>query len=133
MSGEDVGETKPKLEAGGGEVISIKVKDQASGEVVFKVKNSTKFQKVFEAFCTRKAWDVNHVRFVFDGKRVNGEQTPQDLEMESDDVSAAAAAHPLRPLVQVAAVSPCSVDVALTPWFELPAFACRQSTQCWSK
>ena len=111
MSGEDVGETKPKVEAGGDEVISIKVKDQASGEVVFKVKTTTKFQKIFVAFCNRKAWDVNHVRFVFDGKRVKGDDTPQDLDMESDDVSAAAAAAARRASgvcldpVQVAAVS----------------------------
>ncbi len=33
MLGEDTAETKPKIEGGGDEVLSIKVKDQQGGEV----------------------------------------------------------------------------------------------------
>ncbi len=83
-------ETKPKVE--GGEdaapgVISLKVKDQTGGEVVFRVKATTKFSKIMEAFCQKKSWASNQVRFLFDGQRVNADQTPEDLEMENGDVS----------------------------------------------
>jgi hypothetical protein len=51
------------------------------------VKRSTKFQRVFDVFCQKKAWDPTQVRFVFDGTRVQGLQTPHELEMEDGDVS----------------------------------------------
>lgn len=82
-------ETKPKVEGGDDNVISIKVKDQSGGEVVFKVKKHTKFTKIQEAFCSKKAWDPAQVRFVFDGERLMGDQTPEEVGMESGDVSGA--------------------------------------------
>ena len=82
------GETKPKVEGGASEaVISLKVKDSNGGEVVFKVKRTTKFEKIMQAFCQKKAWDISQVRFVFDGQRVQKTQTPADLDMEDGDVS----------------------------------------------
>jgi small ubiquitin-related modifier len=80
-------ETKPKLEAGSDSVISIKVKDQSGGEIVFKIKPSTKFGRVWDAYCQKKAWDVGQVRFVFDGERLKPEQTPEEIGMEDGDVS----------------------------------------------
>jgi hypothetical protein len=38
------------------------------------------------AFCQRKSYSPNQVRFLFEGSRVNGEQTPNDLEMEEGDI-----------------------------------------------
>jgi hypothetical protein len=126
MAGEASAETKPKVE-GGGETISIKVKDQSGGEVVFRcaaaaaaaafravrcsrppsllptrlpptcidsVKPSTKFDRIFKAFADKKAQDANTVKFLYDGERVMGHQTPEELGMENDDVGAA----PLRRL-----------------------------------
>ncbi|KAG7669309.1 hypothetical protein Ndes2526B_g05613 [Nannochloris sp. 'desiccata'] len=78
-------ETKPKLEGGSDAVISLKVKDQAGGEVVFKIKATTKFGRVLDAYCQKKAWDVAQVRFVFDGERVKPEQTPQEIGLEDGD------------------------------------------------
>jgi len=80
-------ETKPKLEGGSDSVISVKVKDQSGGEVVFKIKPSTKFGRVREAYCQKKAWDVGQVRFVFDGSRIRPEQTPEEIGLEDGDVS----------------------------------------------
>ena len=79
-------ETKPKIEGTDDSVISIKVKDQHGGEVVFKVKKTTKFQKIMDAFCQKKAWDAGAVRFVFDGERILSDQTPDDIGMEDGDV-----------------------------------------------
>ncbi|KFM24032.1 Small ubiquitin-related modifier 1 [Auxenochlorella protothecoides] len=66
-------------------VLSIKVKDQLGGEVVFKVKKSTKFEKILNAFCQKKAVAISEVRFVFDGTRINPSMTPEDMEMEDGD------------------------------------------------
>lgn len=36
-------------------------------------------------FCTRQGIHLASVRFLFDGNRINGRQTPQELEMEDGD------------------------------------------------
>lgn len=88
MSGEGSAETKPKVEAGVDDgSISITVKDQAGGAVVFKVKRTTKFSKIVDAFCHKKGWDPTQVRFVFDGNRLDRDSTPAEAEMEDKDVS----------------------------------------------
>lgn len=58
---------------------------QENGEVHFKVRSSTKFQKVFEAFCQRRGLEVNSVRFLFDGERLRADQSPDDYDMEDGD------------------------------------------------
>lgn len=51
----------------------------------FKVRPSTKFGKVFEAYCQRKALQPNMVRFLIDGERIRADQTPEDLDMDDGD------------------------------------------------
>ena len=59
---------------------------QDNAEVHFKVKKSIKFDKLFTAFCTKRGTDKASTKFLFDGARLNGEQTPADMDMEDDDV-----------------------------------------------
>ena len=47
---------------------------------------TTPLQKLMNAFCNRNGVAMNSVRFLFDGNRVNPNQTPADLEMEDGDV-----------------------------------------------
>lgn len=54
-------------------------------QVVFKVKKTTKFEKILNAFCQKKAVDISQVRFVFDGTRINPSMTPEDMDMEDGD------------------------------------------------
>jgi len=68
------------------ETISIVVRDQTGGEVHFKVKPHTKFAKVFDAYCSKKAVGADTIRFMFDGSRLTREQTPAELEMADEDV-----------------------------------------------
>mmetsp|Transcript_13915 Transcript_13915/g.30053 ORF Transcript_13915/g.30053 Transcript_13915/m.30053 type:complete len:98 (-) Transcript_13915:352-645(-) len=68
------------------QTISIAVRDQAGTEVFFKVKPQTKFQKVFEAYCQKKAVDINSIRFVYDGVRISKDSSPVELGMEDGDV-----------------------------------------------
>ncbi|KAI3436522.1 hypothetical protein D9Q98_005939 [Chlorella vulgaris] len=91
---EDTGENKVaegavKEEGAKAEAISIKVKDQSGGEVVFRVKGHTKFEKIISAFCQKKSVDPAQVRFVFDGNRINAQSTPDDEGMvEGDTIDA---------------------------------------------
>ena len=72
--------------AEGGEVpITITVRDAAGTEVQFKVKKTTKFEKIFGAYAQRLGINTSSLRFVLDGNRVTGDQTPKMLEMEDGD------------------------------------------------
>ena len=73
-------ESKPS-----GEHLSLKVKSQDGNEVYFKVKKTTAFAKVMNAYCKKVGADMESVRFLFDGQRLRPEQTPADLEMEDED------------------------------------------------
>ena len=54
-------------------------------ETVYKVKTTTKLQRLFDAYALRKGIDVGSLRFLLDGKRLNGDQTPEDVDVEDGD------------------------------------------------
>ena len=63
----------------------IRIKDQKGDNTHFKVKKTTKMSKVFEAYAQRRGVTVKSLRFLFEGERVNFNETPKSLEMEDDD------------------------------------------------
>jgi len=67
-----------------GEHLNIKVTDN-NNEVFFKIKRSTKLDKLMSAFCDRQGKNINSVRFLFEGQRVQGTDTPDSLEMQDGD------------------------------------------------
>ncbi|KAK4369364.1 hypothetical protein RND71_013156 [Anisodus tanguticus] len=75
-----------KKPAGGDQVhINLKVKGQDGNEVFFRIKRSTQLKKLMNAYCDRQSVDFNSIAFLFDGRRLRGEQTPDELEMEDGD------------------------------------------------
>ena len=65
--------------------LNIRLRDQTGEETFFKVKTTTKLDKVFNAYATRKDVCATSLRFFFDGAAVSGVQTPADIGMEDDD------------------------------------------------
>ncbi|XP_019196387.1 PREDICTED: small ubiquitin-related modifier 1-like [Ipomoea nil] len=65
--------------------INLKVKGQDGNEVFFRIKRSTPLRKLMNAYCDRQSVDSNSIAFLFDGRRLRGEQTPDELEMEDGD------------------------------------------------
>ncbi|ONK58084.1 uncharacterized protein A4U43_C09F7950 [Asparagus officinalis] len=65
--------------------INLKVKGQDGNEVFFRIKRSTQLKKLMNAYCDRQSVDINSIAFLFDGRRLRGEQTPDELEMEEGD------------------------------------------------
>lgn len=57
------------------EHLNIKVTDN-NNEVFFKIKRSTKLEKLMTAFCERQGKSLTSVRFLFDGTRVQPTDTP---------------------------------------------------------
>merc|ERR1712025_299902 len=75
-------------EAAGGdtEYIKLKVVGQDSNEIHFRVKMTTQMGKLKKSYSERVGVPVSSLRFLFDGRRINDDETPKQLEMEQDDV-----------------------------------------------
>jgi hypothetical protein len=52
----------------------------------FAVKPTTKLSKLMKAYSKSQEKDESHLRFLFDGERVQNEDTPQSRGMENGDV-----------------------------------------------
>lgn len=74
------GELKPSEQH-----INLKVKGQDGCEVFFRIKRSTQLKKLINAYCERQSVDVRSMVFLFDGQRLQGEQTPEEVHMEDGD------------------------------------------------
>mmetsp|Transcript_23041 Transcript_23041/g.69082 ORF Transcript_23041/g.69082 Transcript_23041/m.69082 type:complete len:92 (-) Transcript_23041:39-314(-) len=68
-----------------GDQINLVVVNQTNGQTHFKVKKTTKFAKLITAFCSREGVSEDKVRLLYDGQRLNPNQTPADLDMEDGD------------------------------------------------
>lgn len=60
------------------EHLNIKVTDN-NNEVFFKIKRSTKLEKLMTAFCERQGKTPASVRFLFEGQRVQPTDTPDTV------------------------------------------------------
>jgi small ubiquitin-related modifier len=54
--------------------------------VHLKMMKKTALKKLMEAYCARQSLQMDQIRFLFDGNRLRENQTPDELEMEDDDV-----------------------------------------------
>ena len=57
-----------------------------SNEVHFRVKKTTQMGKIKKSYGDRLGVPVSSLRFLFDGRRINDDETAKSLEMEQDDV-----------------------------------------------
>ncbi|KAG5180824.1 ubiquitin-related domain-containing protein [Tribonema minus] len=69
-----------------GETITIRVRDQTGEETFFKVKKTTRMEKVFSTYAQRKGVQASALRFLLDGDRVDPNQTPGELDLEDQDM-----------------------------------------------
>ncbi len=69
-----------------GEHINIKVVNGEGIEVFFKIKKTTNLKKLMDAYCKRQGLNPSTVRFTFDGNRISGNETAEQLDMEDQDV-----------------------------------------------
>ncbi|KAG9096932.1 hypothetical protein FRC06_008183 [Ceratobasidium sp. 370] len=76
------GDNIPK---GDNDPISIKVVASTGEEVYFKIKRNTKLKKLQGAYASKVGKDINTIRFLYDGDRINEDDTPASLNMDNDD------------------------------------------------
>ncbi|TXG55418.1 hypothetical protein EZV62_020674 [Acer yangbiense] len=48
-------------------------------EVFFRIKRSTQLKKLMNAYCDRQSVEINSIAFLFDGRRLRAEQTPDEV------------------------------------------------------
>lgn len=58
---------------------------QTGEETFFKIKKSTRMQKVFDTYAQRKGVQSASLRFMLDGERIGADQTPKMLELDDQD------------------------------------------------
>jgi len=68
------------------EYIKIKVVGQDTNELHFRVKKTTAFSKLKKSYSDRIGVPLTSLRFLFDGRRIDDNDTPQSLDMEEEDV-----------------------------------------------
>jgi small ubiquitin-related modifier len=86
---DDTQSTKDTKETGGSsdsEYIKLKVMGNDANEIHFRVKMSTQMAKLKKSYSERVGVPVASLRFLFDGRRINDDETPKQLEMRNDDL-----------------------------------------------
>ncbi|THG17384.1 hypothetical protein TEA_018732 [Camellia sinensis var. sinensis] len=58
---------------------------EEGNEVYFRIKRNTQLRKLMTAYCDRQSLDPKSIVFLFDGRRIHAEQTPDQLGMEDCD------------------------------------------------
>jgi hypothetical protein len=71
---------------GAAKQVSLKVVNADGAEVYFKIKRSTQLRKLMDAYCKKQGIAPTSVRFLYDGAPIDQLKTPDDLEMDDDDV-----------------------------------------------
>ncbi|KAG8945166.1 hypothetical protein FRC04_001145 [Tulasnella sp. 424] len=82
---DNEGAPEPKPELEGNAPISVKVVASTGEEVFFKIKRSTKLTKLQGAYANKVGKDMNSIRFLYDGQRIQEDDTPATLGMEEGD------------------------------------------------
>ena len=68
------------------EYIKLKVVGQDSNKIHFRVKMTEQIGKLKKSYSERVGASIASLTLLFDGKRINDDETPKSLEMEQDDV-----------------------------------------------
>lgn len=79
-------DVKPDIKPGQSDQLNIQVQNSDGSKVKFRVKRVTRMEKVFEAYCKKMGLNINQIRFIFDGNKIGKQQTPEELELEDNDL-----------------------------------------------
>ena len=85
MSGDSTSEYIKLKVVGQDSNIKLKVVGQDSNEIHFRVKQTTQMGKLMKSYSERVGVPITSLRFLFDGRRINDDESPSALEMEQDD------------------------------------------------
>ncbi|KAH6645621.1 ubiquitin family protein, partial [Truncatella angustata] len=64
--------------------LGIRVTD-SNNDILFRIRKSTPLDSVMQAFCERQGKNINVVRFLFEGQRVQPTDSPDSLGIIDGD------------------------------------------------
>lgn len=67
-------------------ILQLAFKGEDASELQMRVRNDTPFGTMLSAWCTKKGFDPNTVRMLYDSERLNACQTPLNYDMEDGDI-----------------------------------------------
>ncbi|KAK6414009.1 hypothetical protein LTR95_017793 [Oleoguttula sp. CCFEE 5521] len=79
------GETRAGDAMPAAEPMQLVFRDSNNTEITFKLKPTTKFANAFEAFAKKTERKITELRFLYEGERLNGDQTIEEVGMEDGD------------------------------------------------
>lgn len=65
--------------------VYLSIKNQHGEEMKFAVNRTKTFHKLLNVYCENMSLEPTSVRFVFEGRRIGNNETPNDLEMNDGD------------------------------------------------
>eukprot|EP01114_Cavostelium_apophysatum_P013984 TRINITY_DN3502_c0_g1_i1.p1 TRINITY_DN3502_c0_g1~~TRINITY_DN3502_c0_g1_i1.p1 ORF type:complete len:376 (-),score=106.15 TRINITY_DN3502_c0_g1_i1:47-1174(-) len=74
------------VDADNAPMVKLKVSTKGRDPAKFKIAKTEKLSKVFQAYCRAQNVAENQIKFMFDGAVLNPNSTPEDLDMEDDDL-----------------------------------------------
>lgn len=84
---EAAADVKPDVKPSVGSTVTLKLKSSTEASTSFKVKKTTKFSKIANAYAAKQGRRVEEYNFIFDGNRISGtsEDTVESLHLEDGD------------------------------------------------
>lgn len=82
---EDCIPIKKEVDSRDTSYVNIRVKDQTGEETMFRVRNTTPFGRIIDAYASRKGVRAKDLGFLLDGDRIEPNQTIAGLDLEDDD------------------------------------------------
>ena len=76
---------RPAVPAPPSKKLVVFLRDASGDKQKFIMKSDTKFEAVFDAYCTARTLEPDAVCFFFDGDVVSRSATPAALDMEDED------------------------------------------------
>nr|XP_017216585.1 PREDICTED: putative small ubiquitin-related modifier 8 [Daucus carota subsp. sativus] len=84
---DDLGGGRVIIKTEDDEKVTIKVQKERMADFYFSMNRDEPLRKLMIAFCERLSLgDYRSFRYLLNGSRIRGHQTPNELEMENDDV-----------------------------------------------
>jgi small ubiquitin-related modifier len=65
--------------------INLKVKGQDNSTITFKVLKNAPLKKLMNVYCDRLGLNRRELRFLYDGSRIQDNDTPLTFQMEEND------------------------------------------------
>ena len=63
-----------------------KITAKDGNEVFFKIRKTTPLNKLITTYLERQSLKGENLRFLFDGNRIGPNQTPEEMDMEENDI-----------------------------------------------